>query len=61
MIRIPILMYHSIDNSISAACVRPKQFEEQMAYLKRVGFEAVDLDTVFSARTQMKLEMVHVD
>jgi peptidoglycan/xylan/chitin deacetylase (PgdA/CDA1 family) len=47
MIRIPILMYHSIDDSASAACVRPKRFEEQMAYLKRIGYEAIDLDAVY--------------
>ena len=51
MIRIPILMYHSIDDSLAAACVRPKCFEEQMAYLKHVGYEAVDLDAVFSYMT----------
>lgn len=52
MVRIPILMYHSIDNSASAACVRPKRFEEQMAYLKRVGYKAVDLDAVYHYVTE---------
>ena len=52
MIRIPILMYHSIDDSSAAACVRPKRFEEQLAYLKRVGYEAVDLDTVYRYMTE---------
>ena len=52
MTRIPILMYHSIDDSSSAACVRPKRFEEQLAYLKRVGYEAVDLDTVYRYMTE---------
>lgn len=46
MIRIPILMYHSIDDSSAAACVTPKRFEEQMAYLRRVGYQAVNLDAV---------------
>jgi peptidoglycan/xylan/chitin deacetylase (PgdA/CDA1 family) len=52
MIRIPILMYHSIDDSSAAACVRPKRFEEQLAYLKRVGYEAVDLDAVYRYMTE---------
>ena len=51
MIRIPILMYHSIDDSLAAACVSPKCFEKQMAYLKHVGYQAVDLDAVFSYMT----------
>ncbi len=52
MIRIPILMYHSVDDSLAAACVHPEHFEQQLAYLKRVGYQAIDLDVVFSYMTE---------
>jgi peptidoglycan/xylan/chitin deacetylase (PgdA/CDA1 family) len=39
-------MYHSVDDDSAAACVRPGRFEEQMAYLHKTGYEAVDLDAV---------------
>lgn len=46
MIRILILMYHSIDDSSAAACVAPKRFGAKVAYLKQVGYQAVNLDAV---------------
>lgn len=52
MIRVPILMYHSIDDSSSAACVKPKRFDEQLAYLFKSGYQAVDLDAVYNCLTQ---------
>jgi peptidoglycan/xylan/chitin deacetylase (PgdA/CDA1 family) len=52
MIRIPILMYHSVDDDSAAACVRPHRFEEQLSYLSRSGYEAVDLDAVYDYLTQ---------
>ena len=51
MIRVPILMYHSVDDDSAAACVRPDRFREQMAYLKGAGYEAVDLDAVHGYMT----------
>lgn len=51
MIRVPILMYHSVDDDSSAACVRLRRFEEQLAYLRRSGYEAVDLDAVYGYMT----------
>jgi peptidoglycan/xylan/chitin deacetylase (PgdA/CDA1 family) len=45
--RVPILMYHSIDDDDAAACVRPGRFDEQMAYLKKAGYRTIDLDTLY--------------
>jgi peptidoglycan/xylan/chitin deacetylase (PgdA/CDA1 family) len=47
MIRIPILMYHSVEDDFASACVRPANFEEQVAYLHKAGYRAVDLDAVY--------------
>ncbi|MBW1793708.1 MAG: polysaccharide deacetylase family protein [Deltaproteobacteria bacterium] len=47
MIRIPILMYHSIDDSPAPACVRPNSFVRQMAHLRRLGYETLHLDAVY--------------
>ena len=52
MIRVPILMYHSVDDDSSAACVRPRRFEQQMAYLAKTGYEPVDLDAVCGYMTR---------
>jgi peptidoglycan/xylan/chitin deacetylase (PgdA/CDA1 family) len=47
MMRIPVLMYHSIDDSSAPACVKIRRFDEQMSYLKRSGYQAVHLDAVY--------------
>jgi peptidoglycan/xylan/chitin deacetylase (PgdA/CDA1 family) len=52
MIRVPILMYHSVDDDSAAACVYPKRLEEQLSYLRKSGYEAVDLDAVHKYLTQ---------
>lgn len=52
MTRVPILMYHSVDDSSTAACVRPERFEEQMAYLSKAGYQSVDLDAVYEYLSQ---------
>jgi peptidoglycan/xylan/chitin deacetylase (PgdA/CDA1 family) len=44
-------MYHSVDDSSDRACVRPQRFEEQIAYLKKAGYHAVNLDAVYSYLT----------
>jgi peptidoglycan/xylan/chitin deacetylase (PgdA/CDA1 family) len=45
-------MYHSVDDDSSGACVRPKRFDEQMAYLRRSGYNCIDLDTLYHHMTQ---------
>jgi peptidoglycan/xylan/chitin deacetylase (PgdA/CDA1 family) len=52
MIRVPILMYHSIDDSSDGACVRPQRFEAQMVYLRKAGYQTVDLDAVYGYLTR---------
>jgi peptidoglycan/xylan/chitin deacetylase (PgdA/CDA1 family) len=52
VIRVPMLMYHSVDDDSAAACVRPHRFEEQLAYLRRSGYESVDLDALHGYMTQ---------
>ncbi|RNC69643.1 MAG: polysaccharide deacetylase family protein [Desulfuromonadales bacterium] len=52
MIRVPILMYHAVDDDPAAACVRPSRFEEQMAYLSKAGYVSVDLDAVHDYLSQ---------
>ena len=47
MTRVPMLMYHSVDDGSAVACVRPKQFAQQMAYLKRAGYETIHLDDLY--------------
>lgn len=42
----PILCYHSIDRSGSPVSVDPQNFSDQMAYLRRQGYEAVTLHDV---------------
>jgi len=40
-------MYHSIADRRAGACVRPRRFAEQMAYLQDVGYQSVHLDAVY--------------
>lgn len=43
---LPILQYHHVSSSTPASTsLSPKQFTEQMAYLKSAGFQVVDLKT----------------
>ena len=49
--RIPILMYHSVDDSPDNACVRPQRFKEQIAYIKDAGYNAIDLDALYNYLT----------
>jgi len=41
---IPILVYHSIDNSHSDISIPPEIFVKQMNYLKREGFQVISLN-----------------
>ena len=43
---IPILAYHSIDDSGSPLSISPALFRRQMAYLKRKGYSTISLDTL---------------
>lgn len=40
---IPVLMYHSISDRPGPTAIRPAIFEEQMAILAELGYEAIDL------------------
>ncbi len=41
--RIPVLLYHSIDDSGSVTSVAPRTFREHMQYLNRRGYETISL------------------
>ena len=44
--RIPILMYHSIDESGSVISVSPSKFKDHMRALRRQGFQTISLSKV---------------
>lgn len=44
--RIPILTYHSIDESGSVISVSPDKFKRQMEFLKRGGFQTISLKEI---------------
>jgi len=46
MTRIPILMYHSISNDNSFLSVNIKNFEEQIIFLKRLGYSSIDFPDI---------------
>jgi peptidoglycan/xylan/chitin deacetylase (PgdA/CDA1 family) len=52
VIRVPILMYHSVDDDSAAACVRPRRLDEQLAYLQKAGYAAIHLDALFAHMTE---------
>ena len=43
---IPILTYHSVDNSGSVISITPVQFREQMMYLRRRGYQTMTLQNM---------------
>jgi peptidoglycan/xylan/chitin deacetylase (PgdA/CDA1 family) len=45
---IPILVYHSIDNSDSNISISPEIFARQMGYLKAAGFKVISLSQLMS-------------
>ena len=49
MTRVPILMYHAVDDSPAGACVHPHRFAEQLAYLKRAGYQTIHLDELYGS------------
>jgi peptidoglycan/xylan/chitin deacetylase (PgdA/CDA1 family) len=49
-LRIPILMYHSLDSSGSVVSVAPTTFAEQMACLADVGFRGITLREAIAHR-----------
>jgi peptidoglycan/xylan/chitin deacetylase (PgdA/CDA1 family) len=52
---IPILVYHSIDNSNSNISISPEIFERQMDFLKEAGFRVISLSQLLSViRPEMK-------
>ena len=46
--RVPILMYHSIDNSNSVISIDPLRFKAQMRFLKDYAFNVISLHEVIS-------------
>ena len=46
--KIPVLMYHSIDDTGSVISVSPQTFREHLQYLKDHGFETVSLEEYFN-------------
>jgi len=42
-VKIPILLYHSIDNSGSSISITPKEFKTHMEYLKYNGYQTISL------------------
>ena len=47
--RIPILVYHHIDNQIGRWHVTPRKFEQQLIYLVAKGFHTLSMDTYLDA------------
>lgn len=44
--KIPILIYHRVQNCTAPTCVSEANFAEQMQWLKDNGYKTIDLDTV---------------
>ena len=42
---IPVLVYHSVDNSQSVISITPREFRAQMEYLKYSGYETISLQS----------------
>jgi len=42
--RIPVLLYHSVDDSGSVISISPQEFKAQMRYLRRSGYETISLN-----------------
>ena len=43
---IPVLLYHSIDDSGSLLSISPNLFRKQMTYLKKRGYQTISLDSL---------------
>ena len=46
--KIPVLMYHSIDDTGSTISISPQMFRKHLQYLKNQGFESVSLQEYFN-------------
>ena len=42
--KIPVLSYHSIDNSNSSISLKTDIFEKQLNYLKQRGYKTIDFN-----------------
>ena len=50
MIKIPILMYHSIADDNFFLSVSKKNFYNQLSFLKKLGYESINFDNLFTAK-----------
>ncbi len=49
MLRIPILLYHSISNDNFFLSVSKNKFLKQLSFLKKRGFETINFDNITNA------------
>ncbi len=47
---VPVFAYHRVEDKDDIYTMHPKEFDEQMAYLKECGYETIHLDEYASAR-----------
>src|SRR5262249_10543109 len=47
--RVPILLFHHIDQQLGKWHVSPRRFEQDLAYLSKAGYHTISLDTYMDA------------
>ena len=59
--KIPILMYHSISNSDHPLSVSVENFEKQMNFMSRSGYETINFDKLKSEESNKKFFIITFD